>query len=232
LFGVLEAGRGIVIFAHGSGSDRLSPRNNHAATALRSVGLATLLLDLLTPSQEQDRRNVFDIGLLASRLTMATHWAASDESTENLVPIYFGASTGATAALTAASHRDAQVAAIVSAAVGPIWRWTVCLLCAPTLLPVGSLDSAVIELNQCALGAAYRKAVRGHRRRAGHLSEEPGTLGEVVKHATNWFLSHMEGCNSPDRIQTQRSESSGTQAGGGAGRTCRVRPARPCASAR
>ncbi|TIT17011.1 MAG: alpha/beta hydrolase, partial [Mesorhizobium sp.] len=103
LLGLPHAAQGIVIFAHGSGSGRLSPRNNHVAAALRQAGLATLLVDLLTSIEEGDRRNVFDIDLLASRLALATHWAAAEARTGKLVPLYFGASTGA--------------------AAGPFWRW-------------------------------------------------------------------------------------------------------------
>ncbi|WP_292705712.1 hypothetical protein [Mesorhizobium sp.] len=114
LLGVPHGAQGIVIFAHGSGSGRLSPRNNHVAAPLRQAGLATLLVDLLTSIEERDRRNVFDIDLLASRLALATHWAAAEARTRKLVPLYFGASTGAAAALVAASRPDAGIAAIVS----------------------------------------------------------------------------------------------------------------------
>ncbi|TIP77766.1 MAG: alpha/beta hydrolase, partial [Mesorhizobium sp.] len=96
---------------HGSGSGRLSPRNNHVAAALRQAGLATLLADLLTSIEERDRRNVFDIDLLASRLALATHWASAEARTRRLVPLYFGASTGAAAALVAAARPDAGIAA-------------------------------------------------------------------------------------------------------------------------
>jgi hypothetical protein len=103
--------KGIVIFAHGSGSGRLSPRNNHVVAALRQAGLATFLLDLLTPEEEHDRRNVFNIDLLASRLTLASEWIADRAETADLTPGYFGASTGAGAALTAASLPDSRIAA-------------------------------------------------------------------------------------------------------------------------
>jgi pimeloyl-ACP methyl ester carboxylesterase len=195
LLGVPDAARGIVVFAHGSGSGRLSPRNNHVAAALRRAGLATLLLDLLTPAEEQDRRNVFDIGLLASRLALATRWAAADKRTENLIPLYFGASTGAAAALTAASYPDAQVAAIVSRGGRPdLAMDALAAVRAPTLLLVGSLDGAVIEMNQRALHALRVEKQLVLIKGATHLFEEPGTLDGVVWHATNWFLAHL-----PDR---------------------------------
>jgi len=192
LLGVPDAARGIVIFAHGSGSGRLSPRNNHVAAALRRAGLATLLLDLLTPAEEQDRRNVFDIGLLASRLVLATRWAAADKRTETLIPLYFGASTGAAAALLAASHPDARVAAVVSRGGRPdLAMDALASVRAPTLLLVGSLDGPVIEMNERALAALRTEKQLIVIPGASHLFEEPGTLDRVVRHATDWFLAHL-----------------------------------------
>ncbi len=192
LLGVPDAARGIVIFAHGSGSGRLSPRNNHVAAALRRAGLATLLLDLLTPAEEQDRRNVFDIGLLASRLVLATRWAAADKRTETLIPLYFGASTGAAAALLAASHPDARVAAVVSRGGRPdLAMDALASVRAPTLLLVGSLDGPVIEMNERALAALRTEKQLIVIPGASHLFEEPGTLDRVVRYATDWFLAHL-----------------------------------------
>lgn len=194
LLGVPDGARGIVIFAHGSGSGRLSPRNNHVAAALRRAGLATLLLDLLTPTEERDRRNVFDIRLLAARLTLATRWVETDGRTAHLVPLYFGASTGAAAALTAAARPDARVAAVVSRGGRPdLAIDALATVRAPTLLLVGSLDHPVIEMNERALAALRSEKQLIVIEGAGHLFEEPGTLDEVVRHATNWFMTHLEG---------------------------------------
>lgn len=192
LLGVPAGARGIVIFAHGSGSGRLSPRNNYVASELRQAGLATFLLDLLTPSEEADRRNVFDIGLLASRLAEATRWVAGQARTKALVPGYFGASTGAAAALTAAALPGSEIRAVVSRGGRPDLALDVLpSVEAPTLLLVGSLDGPVIEMNErahAALGGKKRLiVVEG----AGHLFEEPGTLDEV-RYAADWFLVHLD----------------------------------------
>lgn len=191
--GVSDAAKGIVIFAHGSGSGRMSPRNNYVAARLRQAGLATLLLDLLTPAEEQDRRNVFDIELLAARLRFAVDWAASNDETAQLRPAYFGASTGGGAAIRAAVG-DARIAAIVSRGGRPDLAGVVALarITAPTLLVVGSLDGPVIDLNRAAAQAmtcAYELAIVPG---AGHLFEEPGTLDQVVQLATAWFLDHLQ----------------------------------------
>ncbi len=193
LLGIPENARGLIIFAHGSGSGRLSPRNNYVADALRQAGLATLLLDLLTEFEERDRTNVFDIPLLASRLVEATEWAAAQPETERLPVGYFGASTGAGAALVAAAAANG-IGAVVSRGGRPdLADEALPLVKAPTLLIVGSLDGPVIDLNRQA--AARMKApkevviVPG----ASHLFEEPGTLDEVVRHATRWFLKHLAG---------------------------------------
>ena len=192
ILGIPAAAKGVVIFAHGSGSGRLSPRNNYVAAKLRGAGLATLLLDLLTPEEERDRRNVFDMSLLAARLRSAREWAASDPSTSALRPCYFGASTGAGAALLAAAG-DESVAAIVSRGGRPDLAGGRALaeVTAPTLLIVGGLDRVVIDLNQAACDA-----MRCERRLvivpgATHLFEEPGTLDRVVEHARDWFLAHL-----------------------------------------
>lgn len=192
LLGIPGGARGVVIFAHGSGSGRLSPRNNHVAAALRRAGLGTFLLDLLTPQEEADRGNVFDIELLATRLDEATRWIARQSATKDFVPAYFGASTGAAAALTAASLPGSRIAAVVSRGGRPDLALEVLpRVKAPTLLLVGSLDGPVIGMNERALAA-----LGGEKRLvivpgAGHLFEEPGTMEQVVRHATDWFLAHL-----------------------------------------
>ena len=183
---------GIVLFAHGSGSGRLSPRNNFVAQALCDDGLATLLFDLLTVEEAHDRRNVFDIELLARRLLMATAWIRQDAETHGLPIGYFGASTGAAAALVAEAAREGPIAAIVSRGGRPdLAGRALSAVEAPTLLIVGGDDVEVLALNRAAL-AALRCAkqlviVPG----ATHLFEEPGTLEAVVEHARGWFLKHF-----------------------------------------
>src|SRR5919198_2995830 len=153
LLGIPQRVRGLVIFAHGSGSGRLSPRNNHVAAALRRAELATLLLDLLTPEEETNRANVFDIGLLASRLALATDWAEQNVELSRLPLGYFGASTGAGAALMAAA-KDRRVAAVVSRGGRPDLAGDALeRVHAPTLLIVGERDEPVIEMNREAMRA-------------------------------------------------------------------------------
>ncbi|HMO31038.1 alpha/beta hydrolase [Enterovirga sp.] len=183
---------GIVIFAHGSGSSRLSPRNGYVAAALRRAGLATLLLDLLTPGEEQDRRNVFDIGFLASRLVRATRWTAEQAETADVAPAYFGASTGAAAALAAAASLGARIGAVVSRGGRPDLAMPLLpRVRAPTLLLVGSRDGPVIDMNRRAYAELRCEKRLTIIEGAGHLFEEPGTLDQVVRHATNWFVSHL-----------------------------------------
>jgi pimeloyl-ACP methyl ester carboxylesterase len=190
--GVPDGARGIVVFAHGSGSGRLSPRNGRVAAALRSAGLATLLLDLLTAAEEADRRNVFDIDLLARRLAMATDWVAGQERTAGLAPGYFGASTGAAAALRAAARPGSPIAAVVSRGGRPDLALDVLpLVRAPTLLLVGSLDGPVIDLNRRAFDALRTEKSLVIVPGAGHLFEEPGTLDEVIRRAVDWFRDHL-----------------------------------------
>lgn len=193
LLGVPGEARGLVIFAHGSGSGRLSPRNNHVAQGLRDAGLATLLLDLLTLEEEADRANVFDIPLLASRLAEAVHWAKQLPELEALPFGYFGASTGGGAALLAASRQDAQISAVVSRGGRPDLAGADALaqVRAPTLLIVGSRDEPVIELNQAAMRQMQAKVELVIVPGAGHLFEEPGTLDQVIALAANWFVRHF-----------------------------------------
>lgn len=194
ILGIPADAKGIVIFAHGSGSGRLSPRNNYVAARLREVGLATLLLDLLTPEEELDRRNVFDISLLASRLRLAADWAASHPDTAGLRPCYFGASTGGGAALRAAAV-DPRIAAVVSRGGRPDLAGADALgkVKAPTLLIVGELDGVVIELNAAAHDAMHCECEMVIVPGAGHLFEEPGTLDQVVDLARQWFLKQLGG---------------------------------------
>jgi putative phosphoribosyl transferase len=193
LFGLPDNATGVVIFAHGSGSGRLSPRNNHVARALREAGLATLLLDLLTPLEEADRANVFDIGLLAARLLRATAWVHALAAARDLPIGYFGASTGAGAALLAAAAAPVPIGAVVSRGGRPDLAGAAALarVTAPTQLIVGSLDTTVIELNR----EAMRHLTCPHELvlvpGAGHLFEEPGTLDEVIDHARRWFLAQL-----------------------------------------
>lgn len=194
LLGIPEHACGIVIFAHGSGSGRLSPRNNYVAEQLRRAGLATLLLDLLTPEEENDRRNVFDIPLLASRLSAAAAWTATLHATRDLPIGFFGASTGGGAALLAASTSDERVRAIVSRGGRPDLAGARALaqVRAPTLLIVGSRDIPVIELNEIAMQHLHCPKELVLVPGAHHLFEEPGALDAVVGLATKWFLRHLD----------------------------------------
>jgi putative phosphoribosyl transferase len=194
LLGVPDDAEGLVIFAHGSGSGRLSPRNSRVAAALREAGLATLLLDLLTPDEERIRANVFDIPLLASRLSFAADWSLAAPETAHLPIGYFGASTGAGAALVAAASSRSPVRAIVSRGGRPdLAGAALPHVNAPTLLIVGSLDTQVIELNRMAHGRLTGEKELVIVPGAGHLFEEPGTLDVVQQHAIRWFRRHLAG---------------------------------------
>jgi pimeloyl-ACP methyl ester carboxylesterase len=194
LLGVPPEAEGLVIFAHGSGSGRLSPRNDRVAAALRDAGLATLLLDLLTASEEHDRANVFDIPLLASRLSLATDWSIAAPETAHLSIGYFGASTGAGAALYAAAEPRAPIAAIVSRGGRPdLAGDALPRVAAPTLLIIGSRDKQVIELNQEAYDRLRAPKELVIVEGAGHLFEEGNTLAEVGRHAARWFRQHLSG---------------------------------------
>jgi putative phosphoribosyl transferase len=189
---VPERPLGIVVFAHGSGSSRHSPRNRFVAAVLTQGGLATLLFDLLSVEEELDRSNVFDIELLADRLVAATRWVRAQPGLGDLPIGYFGASTGAAAALAAAAEPDADIAAVVSRGGRPDLA-AACLgnVRAPTLLIVGGADEAVLALNrdvQDELRCDNRLlVVEG----ATHLFEEPGTLEQVAEAARDWFVRHM-----------------------------------------
>jgi putative phosphoribosyl transferase len=183
---------GLVIFAHGSGSSRLSTRNRQVAVTLNERGLATLLFDLLSPDEEADRANVFDIGLLSRRLLAATAWVMEDPRCSRLPLGYFGASTGAAAALCAAAELGEGVRAVVSRGGRPDMAGP-CLgeVTAPTLLIVGGNDQAVLELNESAAGelrcAHELSVVPG----ATHLFAEPGALDQVSGLAGDWFYEHL-----------------------------------------
>jgi len=189
---VPENAPGIVVFAHGSGSSRHSPRNRYVAGVLNEAGLGTLLFDLLTPEEEADRANVFDIGLLAGRLAEVTRWLRAQPRAAGAAVGYFGASTGAAAALWAAAEPGAGIAAVVSRGGRPdLARPRLAAVTAPTLLIVGGRDEVVLDLNQraqaelrCENGLAV---VPG----ATHLFEEPGTLDAAAGLARDWFLSYL-----------------------------------------
>ncbi len=189
---VPESARGLVVFAHGSGSSRHSPRNLEVAELLQHAGLATLLFDLLTVEEASDRMNVFDIDLLAERLVDVTRWLGQEPAMGDLPIGYFGASTGAAAALAAAARQGAGVAAVVSRGGRPDLAGPVLAdVTAPTLLIVGGDDEAVLELNrraQTALRCQSRLAVVPG---ATHLFEEPGTLAAAGRAARDWFLEHL-----------------------------------------
>jgi predicted phosphoribosyltransferase/pimeloyl-ACP methyl ester carboxylesterase len=185
---------GLVIFAHGSGSSRLSPRNQRVAAILRHAGLATLLLDLLTPEEEENRRNVFDIDLLASRLVIATQWARRTTELAALPIGYFGASTGAGAALVAAARLGRDVGAVVSRGGRPDLAGNALKrVRAPTLLIVGGADEPVIGTNRSALDELRCRKRLAIVPGAGHLFEEPGALEQVARHARQWFSRFLPG---------------------------------------
>lgn len=188
--------RGLIVFAHGSGSSRLSPRNRRVAEALRKAGFATLLFDLLTENEAADRRNVFRIDFLARRLRIATDWVRGRLSGKELPIGYFGASTGAAAALMAAAE-DEQIFAVVSRGGRPdLAGEELAKVKAPTLLLVGDADIPVIPLNSeaaAALPSARLVLIPG----AGHLFEEPGALESVTEYAVDWFNQCLGASASP-----------------------------------
>lgn len=186
---------GVVIFAHGSGSSRHSPRNRYVASVLAEAGLGTLLFDLLTPEEEADRANVFDIGLLAGRLSQVTAWLRAQPRPE---PIgYFGASTGAAAALCAAAEPGAEMGAIVSRGGRPDLAGSrLTAVTAPTLLIVGGADPAVLDLNRAAQAQLTCDNDLAVVPGATHLFEEPGTLAAAAELARDWFLRYLGSAGS------------------------------------
>lgn len=198
LEGMLEVpqdAQGVVLFAHGSGSSRHSPRNNYVAGVLRESGLGTLLIDLLTREEDSDYANRFNIPLLTQRLLAAVHWLGEAPQPQALHIGLFGASTGAAAALMVAAQLPGKIGAVVSRGGRPDLAGAdeLSRVKAPTLLLVGGFDDAVIELNQQAY--AYLDCqkelliVPG----ATHLFEEPGTLEEVARQAAQWFSRYLKG---------------------------------------
>lgn len=195
--GTPESPGGVVLFVHGSGSGRHSPRNRYVAEELNRAGLATVLADLLTEAEEQyDLRTAalrFDIDLLAERVTALVDWLAHSEATAGLGVGLFGASTGAAAALIAAADRPSKVLAVVCRGGRPdLARTDLPRVHQPTLLIVGERDRIVIELNQQArakLGGETRLAIIPG---ASHLFDEPGTLEQVARLARDWFLHHLQ----------------------------------------
>ena len=189
---VPDPARGLVIFAHGSGSSRHSPRNRQVARALNERGLATLLLDLLTVEEESDRANVFDVALLAERLVAATRWARTEPQVGQLPVGYFGASTGAGAALWAAAERGEEIGAVVSRGGRPdLAAPRLGDVRAPTLMIVGGHDEIVIELNQQARDLMAARCEIAVVPGATHLFQEPGALEEVARLAGEWFQHHL-----------------------------------------
>ncbi len=191
-----EQAKGLVVFAHGSGSSRHSRRNQYVAKALRNTGLATLLFDLLTLEEEAEDlisgRQRFDISLLARRLVGVTDWLQFDKQARHLRLGYFGASTGATAALVAAAERPNVVGAVVSRGGRPDLALSVLdRVKAPTLLIVGGDDFPVISMNRQALAELRVEKELVIVPGATHLFEEPGTLEQVAKLAGEWFLKHL-----------------------------------------
>jgi len=183
---------GIAVFAHGSGSSRLSPRNVAVARAMNERGIATLLFDLLTPVEANDRGNVFDIDLLSDRLEAATRWAMAAEGSAGLPVGLFGASTGAAAALVVAARLSDGIAAVVSRGGRPdLAGEALQHVTAPTLLIVGSEDPVVVEVNRQAFGSLRCEKRLEVIPGAGHLFEEPGALEHVSELAAEWFARHL-----------------------------------------
>src|SRR5213595_1261211 len=191
----------LVLFVHGSGSSRHSPRNQFVAHTLNDAGLATLLFDLLTPDEESTdrytREHRFNIGVLAERLLHATKWAKRQEETRDLRVGYFGSSTGGAAALVATAEISEDVGAVVSRGGRPdLAGDALPKVKAPTLLIVGGNDDIVIELNEMALSRMHCEAKLVIIPGATHLFEEPGALDRVAKLATDWFLRHSDAAKS------------------------------------
>jgi putative phosphoribosyl transferase len=183
---------GLIIFAHGSGSSRFSPRNVFVAESLVARGFATLLFDLLLVEEAQDRRNVFDIALLAARLEEAIAWASRQSEFGDLPIGLFGASTGAAAALLAAAHETATISAVVSRGGRPdLAAEALPYVRASTLLIVGGFDAEVLQLNRWALQQLRCEARLDVVPGATHLFEEPGTLEQVAEIAGFWFAEHV-----------------------------------------
>lgn len=184
---------GMVLFAHGSGSGRFSPRNNAVAAELRAAGIGTLLLDLLTPQEDASQASRFDIDLLATRLHAAATWLGTEPLTAPLPLGLFGASTGAAAALRLAADSGTGIAAVVSRGGRPdLAGDALAQVIAPTLLIVGGADGVVVDLNRQAYDALQCEKALEIVPEATHLFEEPGALEQVSALATRWFVRHFE----------------------------------------
>ncbi len=194
-----DGATGLVLFAHGSGSSRHSPRNNQVAGVLRQAGVGTLLMDLLTPQEDRDYSRRFDIALLTRRLLEAARWAGAQPATRELPLGFFGASTGAAAALEAAAVLGGQARAVVSRGGRPdlASREALRTATAPTLLLVGGLDDGVIDLNQQAYDQLQCEKELAIVPGASHLFEEAGTLDEVARQAAGWFARHLPAPQRP-----------------------------------
>jgi putative phosphoribosyl transferase len=189
---VPENATAVVVFAHGSGSSRHSPRNQYVAQVLNGAGLATLLFDLLTVEEERDRTNVFDISMLGRRLVEVTRWLGSEADMERLPVGYFGASTGAGAALWAAAESGVEVGAVVSRGGRPdLAGARLAAVSAPTLLIVGGNDEVVLDLNRTAQAQLRCESRLVVIPGATHLFEEPGTLEKASEAARDWFTDHL-----------------------------------------
>jgi len=188
-----EAAQGVVLFAHGSGSSRFSPRNNFVAGELFNAGIGSLLIDLLTPAEDANYETRFDIPLLTKRLIATTAWLQKHPATQALKIGYFGASTGAAAALQAAADMGASIAAVVSRGGRPDLAGGNFLtrVSAPTLLIVGGYDGDVIQLNEEAYAQLHCVKELVIVPGATHLFEEPGTLEQVARHAAIWFKHYL-----------------------------------------
>ena len=184
---------GLVIFVHGSGSSRLSPRNTAVAQQLQQHGFATLLFDLLTEEEDQDRTRRFDIPLLARRVEAVSHWVSADVMLREFRVGYFGASTGAAAALVAAANRPQQIKAVVSRGGRPDLAGEVLpQVRAPTLLIVGGNDFQVLEYNRAALEQLGCEKNLEVVPEATHLFEEPGAMLQVMTHTLSWFEQYLQ----------------------------------------
>jgi len=189
---VPERARGVVLFVHGSGSSRLSPRNNFVAGKLNDAGYGTLLMDLLTKQEDAQYANRFDIDLLTWRLERATQWLMEQPHCAALEIGYFGASTGAAAALNAAATFGPTIGAVVSRGGRPdLAAEALANVQSPTLLIVGGMDEVVIDLNRQAYEKLQAKKHLAIVKGATHLFEEPGTLQEVARLAAAWFSRHL-----------------------------------------
>jgi len=188
-----ENAQGLVLFAHGSGSSRHSPRNNYVAQVLRDAGIGTLLMDLLTPEEDMDYQTRFDIPLLTQRLFAATSWIKGQRELQDLPIGFFGASTGAAAALQAAAAGGDEISAVVSRGGRPDLAGTHALhqVQCPVLLLVGGHDDVVIDLNQDAYEQLHCIREMIIVPGATHLFDEPGTLEEVAKQAALWFGQYL-----------------------------------------